>query len=52
MTESDKTIMGVEVGLSQWMPHEWTHAVSKAVSASCQVMIAIAVAWGAVDGDS
>ena len=50
--ESDRAVLGAEVGLSRWMPHEWKHIVSKAVSASCRVMITTTVAWGAADGDS
>ena len=50
--ESDRAVVGAEAGLSQWIPHEWKHDVSKDVSASCRVMITTAVAWGAADGDS
>ena len=52
MAESDRAIMGAEVGLSRQMPHEWTHAVSKVISGSCQVMIATNVAWEVDDGES
>ena len=52
MVKSDRMIMGAEFGLSWRMPHKWTHAISKAISALCQVMIATAIAWGAIDGDS
>ena len=52
MTESDREIVGVEVGLSQRMPHELKHAVTKVVSASCQVVITTVLAYGVDDGDS
>ena len=52
MAESDRAIVGAKVDLSQQMPHEWKHAVSKSVSASCKFMITIVVAGGAANGDS
>ena len=51
-SKSDRAVVGAEVDLIRWMPHKWKHAVCKAFSASCQVMITTVVAWGVADGDS